>query len=67
MQCRDGDKLTIDAALQNSMHDPYIMGIYFWAWSYPVYQPNNLPAAHVLLKWYGKCGVSPVEQAAPAQ
>ena len=56
-----------DAALQNSMHDPYIMGIYFWAWSYPVYQPNNLPAAHVLLKWYGKCGASPVEQSAPAQ
>ena len=50
-----------NAALQNSMHDPYIMGIYFWAWSYPVYQPNNLPAAHVLFQWYGTCAATPVE------
>lgn len=42
-----------NAALQNSTQDPSIAGIYFWAWSYPVYQPNNLPAAQVLAHWYG--------------
>jgi hypothetical protein len=44
-----------NAALQNSMDDPSIEGIYFWAWSYPVYQPNHLPAAQILLRWYGGC------------
>jgi hypothetical protein len=37
------------------MDDPNIKGMYFWAWSYPVYQPNNLPAAQTLLYWYSKC------------
>jgi hypothetical protein len=44
-----------NAALENSMDDPFIEGIYFWAWSYPIFQPNNLPAAHMLLRWYCRC------------
>lgn len=41
-----------DAALQNVLADPKITGIYFWAWSVPLFQPNWLPAAKVLFKWY---------------
>jgi hypothetical protein len=41
-----------DAALQDSIHDPNIAGIYFWAWSLPPFSPNWLPAASVLHHWY---------------
>lgn len=41
-----------NAALQNVLADPYITGIFFWAWSVPLFQPNWKPAAKVLLKWY---------------
>jgi hypothetical protein len=41
-----------NAALQNSIHDPNIAGIYFWAWSMPPFSPNWLPAASVLHHWY---------------
>lgn len=44
-----------NAALQDVMSDSLVRGIYFWAWSVPIYQPNNLPAAHVLLHWYSIC------------
>lgn len=41
-----------DAALKNVLSDPHVSGIYFWAWSVPLFQPNWKPAAKVLLKWY---------------
>jgi hypothetical protein len=41
-----------DAALQNVLADQNITGIYFWAWSVPMFQPNWKPAAKVLFKWY---------------
>ncbi len=41
-----------NAALENVLADPNIAGIYFWAWSVPLFQPNWQPAAKVLLKWY---------------
>ena len=41
-----------DAALKDVLVDPNITGIYFWAWSVPLFQPNWLPAAKVLFKWY---------------
>ena len=41
-----------DAALQDVLTDPNITGIYFWAWSVPLFQPNWKPAAKVLFKWY---------------
>ncbi len=41
-----------DAALQNVVDDPHIIGIFFWAWSFPMFQPNGLPASGVLSKWY---------------
>jgi hypothetical protein len=41
-----------NAALMNVLVDPKIDGIYFWAWSVPVFQPNWHPAAHVLYRWY---------------
>lgn len=41
-----------DAALQNVLADQNITGIYFWAWSVPLFQPNWKPAAKVLFKWY---------------
>ncbi len=40
------------AALQNSLHDPLIAGIFFWAWSVPQFEPNWLPAASVMHHWY---------------
>jgi hypothetical protein len=40
------------AALQNTVPDPHIAGIYFWAWSIPPFAPNWLPAAGVLHRWY---------------
>jgi len=53
-----------NAALQNTMHAAYTMRIYFWAWSYPFYQPKNRPAAHVLFQSYGTCAATPVEGSA---
>lgn len=41
-----------NAAIQDSLDDPWITGIYFWAWSLPPYSPNWLPAAKVLHRWY---------------
>lgn len=41
-----------DAALSNAIVDPHISGIYFWAWSVPLFQPNWLPASKVLYRWY---------------
>jgi len=41
-----------DAALQNIIADPNITGVFVWAWSIPVYAPNNLPAAKTLRQWY---------------
>ena len=40
------------AALQNVMGDPHITGIFFWAWSFPPYQPNGEPASQVIYHWY---------------
>jgi hypothetical protein len=40
------------AALQNTVPDPHIAGIFFWAWSLPPFSPNWLPAAGVLHHWY---------------
>lgn len=41
-----------DAALKDVLTDQNITGIYFWAWSVPLFQPNWKPAAKVLFKWY---------------
>lgn len=41
-----------DAALQNVIVDSHITGIFFWAWSFPPFQPNGQPAAQVLYNWY---------------
>jgi len=41
-----------NAALTNTITDPHITGIYFWAWSVPLFEPNWKPAAKVLYKWY---------------
>ena len=41
-----------DAALLNVIDDPRISGIFFWAWSMPLFAPNWLPATRILHKWY---------------
>jgi hypothetical protein len=41
-----------DAALRNVVGDQHIIGIFFWAWSFPLFQPNNPLACDVLSKWY---------------
>ncbi len=41
-----------DAALTNVIADKHIGGIYFWAWSVPLFEPNWKPAASILYKWY---------------
>jgi glycosyl hydrolase family 113 len=41
-----------NAALMNVVVDPHIMGIYFWAWSVPMFEPNWKLAAKILYKWY---------------
>ena len=41
-----------DAALLNVIDDPRISGIFFWAWSMPMFAPNWLPATKILHKWY---------------
>lgn len=41
-----------DAAMQNVVADRLITGVFVWAWSFPVYAPNNLPAAKTLRAWF---------------
>ena len=41
-----------DAALLNVIEDPRISGIFFWAWSMPLFAPNWLLATKILHKWY---------------
>jgi len=41
-----------DAALANTITDTFIQGIFFWAWSFPLFEPNQRPAARVLYHWY---------------
>lgn len=41
-----------DAALANTITDTSIQGIFFWAWSFPLFEPNQRPAARVLYHWY---------------
>lgn len=41
-----------DAALTNVITDAHITGVYFWAWSIPLFQPNWKLAAKILNKWY---------------
>ena len=41
-----------DAALTNVVGDKHIGGIYFWAWSIDLFEPNWKPAAKILYKWY---------------
>lgn len=41
-----------NAALTNVLSDKHITGIFFWAWSIDLFQPNYKPAAQVLHKWY---------------
>lgn len=41
-----------NAALLYALSDPYIHGIYFWAWSLPPFSPNWRPAARTLKGWY---------------
>ena len=41
-----------NAALSNALVDPSINGIFFWAWSVPLFEPNWKPAAKILYKWY---------------
>ena len=40
------------AALMNIADDPAITGIFFWAWSFQWFEPNQRAAAGVLLQWY---------------
>jgi hypothetical protein len=48
----DEQAAAYDAALMNVHNDSHIIGIFFWAWSLPVFQPDGLPASGVLHKWY---------------
>lgn len=41
-----------DAALSNVIADKHVAGIFFWAWSVPLFAPNWEPASKVLYKWY---------------
>ncbi|HLH63147.1 MAG TPA: hypothetical protein VKV20_15810 [Ktedonobacteraceae bacterium] len=41
-----------NAALINVLADSHISGIFFWAWSVPLFEPNWKPAAKVLHRWY---------------
>ncbi len=40
------------AALMNSVDDSSITGIFFWAWSFQWFEPNQRAAAGVLHQWY---------------
>ena len=40
------------AALANSTDDPAINGIFFWAWSFYLFEPNQHAAANMLHEWY---------------
>ena len=48
----DEQAAAYNAALTNVIGDPHIAGIFFWAWSFPLFLPNGQPAAAVLDKWY---------------
>jgi hypothetical protein len=39
-------------AAEAAISDPLIAGIYFWAWSFPPFAPNNLPASAALRAVY---------------
>jgi len=41
-----------NAALLYAIGDSHISGIFFWAWSMPLFAPNWLPASKILHKWY---------------
>ena len=41
-----------DAALRNVVGDQHIIGIFFWAWLFPLFQPNTPLTCDVLSKWY---------------
>jgi hypothetical protein len=41
-----------NAALLYTLGDSHISGIFFWAWSMPLFAPNWLPASKILHKWY---------------
>lgn len=41
-----------NAALMNVTVDPHIAGIFVWAWSFPLFEPNCRPAAQVLHQWF---------------
>lgn len=40
------------AALKDLSTDPHVRGVFVWAWSVPYFQPNNLPGAAVLRRWF---------------
>ena len=40
------------AALKDLSTDPHVRGVFVWAWSIPYFQPNNLPGAAVLRRWF---------------
>jgi hypothetical protein len=44
--------MAFNAALMNSAQDNRIVGMFVWAWSVPVFQPNWRPAAEVIKYWY---------------
>ena len=46
-----------NAAMMNVMFDPHIAGIFVWAWSVPVFEPNWRPAAQVIKRWYTSTGI----------
>lgn len=48
----DEQAAAYDAALMNIHNDAHIIGIFFWGWSLPVFQPDGLPASDILHKWY---------------
>jgi hypothetical protein len=41
-----------NATLMNVIVDSHITGVYFWAWSVPLFAPNWKPAAKILYTWY---------------
>ena len=40
------------AAMHDIASDPHVRGIFVWAWSVPVFEPNGLPGARVLREWF---------------
>ncbi|HLG60643.1 MAG TPA: hypothetical protein VKY19_01840 [Ktedonosporobacter sp.] len=51
---RDDDEqaLLYNAALQNIHNDSHVIGVFFWAWLVPPYDPSQKPAAQILHQWY---------------